>query len=48
MTFSTREELLTGIHEVLADITAETLQGVFEHWMQRLEWVSQNNGDYYP
>jgi histone-lysine N-methyltransferase SETMAR len=48
MTFSTGEELLTGIHEGLADITAETLQGIFEHWMQRLECVSQNNGDYYP
>jgi hypothetical protein len=21
---------------------------VFEHWMERLEWVSKNNGDYYP
>jgi transposase len=21
---------------------------VFEHWMERLEWVSKNNDDYYP
>jgi hypothetical protein len=21
---------------------------VFEHWMERLEWVSKNIGDYYP
>jgi hypothetical protein len=21
---------------------------VFEHWMERPEWVPKNNGDYYP
>jgi hypothetical protein len=39
--------LLAGIREVLDEIPAETLERVFEHWMERLEWVSQNNGDYY-
>jgi hypothetical protein len=24
------------------------LTAVFEHWIERLEWVSKNNGDYYP
>jgi hypothetical protein len=26
----------------------ETLQGIFDHWMERLEWISQNKGNYYP
>jgi hypothetical protein len=25
-----------------------TLEDMFRHWMEGLEWVSQNNGDYYP
>jgi hypothetical protein len=24
------------------------LTAVFEHWMERVEWVSKSNGDYYP
>jgi hypothetical protein len=26
----------------------DILHRIFEHWMERLEWVSRNNGDYYP
>jgi hypothetical protein len=46
--FAPREELLQAIHEIVAGIPQETLQGVFQHWMERLESVSQNNGEYYP
>jgi transposase len=45
--FASREELLAGIREVLDGISPGTLPRVFEHWMERLEWVSQNNGEYY-
>jgi hypothetical protein len=38
----------TRIGEVVAGTASETLTAVFEHWMERLEWVSKNNGDYYP
>jgi transposase len=45
--FASPEELLAGISEVLDEIPPETLPRVFEHWIERLEWVSQNNGEYY-
>jgi hypothetical protein len=42
------EELLDAIGEVVTGIESETLTAVFEPWMERLEWMSKNNGDYYP
>jgi hypothetical protein len=48
MVFPSYEELLDAIGEVVTGIESETLTAVFEHWMERLEWMSQNNGDYYP
>jgi hypothetical protein len=47
MVFPSYEELLDAIDEVVTGIESETLTAVFEHWMQRLEWVSKNNGHYY-
>jgi transposase len=46
--FPSYEELLDAIGEVMTGIESETLTAVFEHWMERLEGVSKNNGDYYP
>jgi transposase len=48
MVFPSYEELVGAIDEVVAGIESETLTAVFEHWMERLEWVSKNNGDDYP
>jgi hypothetical protein len=48
MVFLSYEELLDAIGEVVTGIESENLTAVFKHWMERLEWVSQNNGDYYP
>jgi histone-lysine N-methyltransferase SETMAR len=48
MVFPSYEELLDAISEVVTDIESESLTSVFEHWMERLEWVPKNNGDYYP
>jgi transposase len=48
MVFPSYEELLDVIGEVVTGIELETLTAVFEHWMERLEWVSKNNGDDYP
>jgi transposase len=45
--FASRKELLPGIREVLDETSPETLPRVFEHWIERPEWVSQNKGDYY-
>jgi hypothetical protein len=32
---------------MVTSIELETLTAVVEHWMEKLEWVSKNNGDYY-
>jgi hypothetical protein len=48
MIFSSYEELLEVIGEVVTVMESETLAAVFEYWMERLEWVSKNNGDNYP
>jgi histone-lysine N-methyltransferase SETMAR len=45
--FASREALLAEISEVLHDIPLETLPHVFEHWIERLEWVSQSTGECY-
>jgi hypothetical protein len=45
-TFQSHDEWFAGIAAVLGQISIETLQRVFEHWIERLEWISQNNGDY--
>jgi histone-lysine N-methyltransferase SETMAR len=41
-------KLLDVLASVLSNIPMDTFYHVFEHWMERLEWMSQNNGDYYP
>jgi histone-lysine N-methyltransferase SETMAR len=48
MVFSSYEELFDAIGEVVTGIKSETLTAVFGHWMERLKWMSKNNGDYYP
>jgi transposase len=48
MVFPSYEELLDAISEVVTGIKSETLTAVFKHCMERLEWVSKNNSDYYP
>jgi hypothetical protein len=48
MVFPSYEELLDAIGEVVTGIESKTLTAVFEHWMEGLECVFENNGDYYP
>jgi hypothetical protein len=48
MVFPLHGESLDKIGEVVTGIESETLTGIFEHWMERLELVPTNNGDYYP
>jgi hypothetical protein len=43
--FPSDQESLDAIGEVVTCIKSETLTAVFEHWMERLEWVSKNSGD---
>jgi hypothetical protein len=46
--FSSCEELLAAIHETVGAIPRPSLQDVFRYWMERFEYVSQNNVAYYP
>jgi histone-lysine N-methyltransferase SETMAR len=46
--FPSGDQLLTGIPEVLGEIPLATLAHVCDHWMERLEWVSQKNNGYCP
>jgi hypothetical protein len=46
--FPSREELLIAIHEIIGTIPRPTLEDLFRHWMERLEWISQNNGAHSP
>jgi hypothetical protein len=48
MEFASHEEVFTAIGEIVTDIPKEVLHLVFDHWMERLEWVSQHNGDCHP
>jgi hypothetical protein len=48
MVFPSYEESLDAFGEVVTGIESENLTAVFEYWMERLEWLSKNNGDYYP
>ena len=41
--FASREELLAGISEVLDELPPENLPRVFEHWIERLEWLKNIN-----
>jgi hypothetical protein len=33
--------------KILTELTAFPFHSVFEHWMERPEWMSKNTGDYY-
>jgi hypothetical protein len=48
MVFASHGKLLSAIGEKVTDIAKGTLHRLFDHWMERLEWVSQHNGDHYP
>jgi hypothetical protein len=48
MEFLSHLKLLEAIHTMVIGIGSDTLNAVFEEWMERVEWVSKNNGDYYP
>jgi hypothetical protein len=47
MVFPSYEELLDAIGEAVTGIEPETLTAVFKHWLERLEGVPKDNGDYY-
>jgi transposase len=46
-TFDEPEQLLEGITEFLNKIQTPEVVAVFSHWVERVRWVLENNGDYY-
>jgi histone-lysine N-methyltransferase SETMAR len=43
--FDDSEELLDGTTSFLEEIQPSELHVVFSHWVERLRWVLENNGD---
>jgi transposase len=46
-TFDESEQLLEAIAEFLNEIRPPEVIVVFSHWVERVRWVLENNGDYY-
>jgi hypothetical protein len=44
--FDDPEELLDVITSLLEEVQPSKLHVVFSHWVQRVRWVFENNGDY--
>jgi histone-lysine N-methyltransferase SETMAR len=47
MTFGSGDKLFEAIPSVVMEILIETLHQVFDCWLERMDWVAKNNGDYY-
>jgi hypothetical protein len=45
--FDELEQLLEAITEFLDESQPSELEVVFSHWVERVRWVLENNGDYY-
>jgi histone-lysine N-methyltransferase SETMAR len=45
--FDDPEQLLEAITEFLNEIQPPEVVTVFRHWVERTQWVLENNGDYY-
>jgi hypothetical protein len=45
--FDEPEQLLDAITDFLDAISVEELTAVFDEWVERVRWVSENEGIYY-
>jgi histone-lysine N-methyltransferase SETMAR len=45
--FLSEEALLAAIHSILSNLTGNILRAVFVKWIERLNWVTLNEGHYY-
>jgi hypothetical protein len=41
------EDLLIAIQEFLSEIQSSQLEFVFHHWIERVQWVLESDGDYF-
>jgi histone-lysine N-methyltransferase SETMAR len=47
MESSTEDQIVPAITTIWRGVTFDRLQFVFQEWVQRLNWVMENNGEYY-
>jgi hypothetical protein len=47
MTFDEPEQLPEAITKFLDEIEPPEVVATFSHWVERVRWVLENNGDYY-
>jgi hypothetical protein len=45
--FPSEETLLAAIQRVLSDLTSDTLRAIFAKWVERINWIALNEGNYY-
>jgi hypothetical protein len=45
MELSTKDQSVETITTIWRGVTSDTVQSVFQEWMQRLNWVIKNNGE---
>jgi hypothetical protein len=45
--FPAADSLLKALTNLFRGVTFEELQSVFYNWKRRLEWVIENNGEYF-
>jgi hypothetical protein len=46
-TLDETEQLLEAITEFLNEVQPSKLEAIFSHWVERVRWVLENNGDYH-
>jgi hypothetical protein len=42
------QEILRSLSDSWSDLTFEDIQRVFLEWVDRLTWVIENNGEFFP
>jgi hypothetical protein len=47
MELSTEDQIAKAKTTICQGVTSDTVQSVFQEWMQRLNWVIEDNGEYY-
>jgi histone-lysine N-methyltransferase SETMAR len=46
--FCSAQEIVRSLPDAWGDLTCEDIQRVFLEWMDRLTWVIENDGEYFP
>jgi hypothetical protein len=47
MELSAKDQIVEAITTIRRGVALDTLQSVLQEWMHKLNWVIENNGEYY-